>query len=93
MRTIPITSDRNDPRYQEKTLWSREVISRPGTDDNGNEVTFFGNYDRADTGNFVRFETDDFQVHGDNVVISEQSKKECIEEILKEEYGRNVNFV
>lgn len=85
----------NDPRYQEKTAWSRLLLNEETRDDNDQPCNILGGYDFA-TG-AILFDVYDFKmvahVSGYEPVINDLVKKEIIVSLLKEKHGRNVNFV
>lgn len=98
---MPITSDRNNPIYQEKTKWDREVIGEPISDDNSEDCMLVGTYRFAQgfggCDDCIDFNPDAFKLvaitEGYEPVISEEAKRDCILELLKAKHGRNVNFV
>lgn len=88
----------NDPRYQEKTRYEHIRISEMITDDNSEGCVIQGEYLFASgEQKCIIYLLSDFIVipktRGYFPVISEESKKELVEDILKTRHGRNVNFV
>ncbi|HEX6168260.1 MAG TPA: hypothetical protein VFZ33_01110 [Chitinophagaceae bacterium] len=101
MRTIPITSDRNNPIYQERTGWEKEMINERICDDNCEPCNMVGTYRFAQgfggCDDCIDFNPDAFKLvaitEGYEPVISEEAKRDCILELLKAKHGRNVNFI
>lgn len=96
MTTMPITSDRNNPIYQEKTKWSKEVLGEPCTDDRSEDCMVLGTYRIAE--NTVDFDVDDFRLVPisdgyEPLYPSKEVMHEIIRDLLKDRHGRNVNFV
>lgn len=100
MRTLPITESR-DPRYQTSSQYDHLTISEMVSDDEGEGCIINGEYLFAEgeegSDNCIIYRIDDFilipKTTGYFPVISPESKKEVIVDILKTRHGRNVNFV